>query len=382
MGTCGCESVENVGTNGVRRLLPVLPGPATTNKATLEGRRTRELPAGVNPVRSQSRPRQATLSPETFAINSDGEEEHKSPDSRAVPWRAIRRPQAQTRPYARVVMPSGVTEEVKKVIHSHGHVSIASLAILISSMCSPLVAVTSEQKLPWSLLEATMPSTGEQFSLYYVHKGYHDLGTSDHGGHICSLPRTSFEFITQQIFALCGDPPSTLTTTMSGRSSKTAFTVVNLIRALDSTWKHGEHLQQAVESQRPIILVGGPSSQMADTMCPTAIRRQDLPVVVCRPRPTAGQHPASEPLLLAHWPTPAAQQHRVCRDKRQDVSHSNIDNENPELESLVDEDEAQEELRRQLRHVTAQHPRSLRRLMIVDERLHILDHRQPDQLTR
>ena len=217
-------------------------------------------------------------------------------------------------------MPSGVTEEVKKVIHSHGHVSIASLAILISSMCSPLVAVTSEQKLPWSLLEATMPSTGEQFTLYYVQKGYHDLGTSDHGGCICSLPRTSFEFITQQIFALCGDPPSTLTTTMSGRSSETAFTVVNLTRAPDSTWKRGEHLQQAVESQRPTILVDGPSSQMADTMCPTAIRRQDLPVVVCRPRPTAGQHPASEPLLLAHWPTPAAQQHRVCRDKRQDVS--------------------------------------------------------------
>ena len=62
VGTCGCESVENVGANGVRRLPPLLPGPATTNKATLEGRRTRELPAGVNPIRSQSRPRQATLS--------------------------------------------------------------------------------------------------------------------------------------------------------------------------------------------------------------------------------------------------------------------------------------------------------------------------------
>ncbi|CAE7370231.1 unnamed protein product, partial [Symbiodinium microadriaticum] len=208
--------------------------------------------------------------PETFAINSDGEEKHKSPDSRAVPWRAIRRPQAQTRPYARVVMPSGVTEEVKKVIHSHGHVSIASLAILISSMCSPLVAVTSEQKLPWSLLEATMPSTGEQFTLYYVQKGYHDLGTSDHGGCICSLPRTSFEFITQQIFALCGDPPSTLTTTMSGRSSETAFTVVNLTRAPDSTWKRGEHLQQAVESQRIFLLLcAGHDQQPANTLLPS-----------------------------------------------------------------------------------------------------------------
>eukprot|EP00439_Symbiodinium_sp_Y106_P054003 s243_g7.t1 len=45
------------------------------------GRRTRGLPAGVHPVRSQSRPRQTTFSqepPETFAINSEGEEKDKT----------------------------------------------------------------------------------------------------------------------------------------------------------------------------------------------------------------------------------------------------------------------------------------------------------------
>ena len=63
-----------------------------------EGRRTRGLPAGMNPIRSPSRPRQAVISqepPETFAINSEGEEKDKTPDSHIL----VSSPERQTPPH-------------------------------------------------------------------------------------------------------------------------------------------------------------------------------------------------------------------------------------------------------------------------------------------
>ena len=113
-------------------------------------------------------------------------------------------------------MAPSAPDHIKKVIRAHGYHHLASMAVLLSSMCTPLLTTNLEQKMPWTLLEAgTDTFGGEQFSLFYVHPGFTDLGACDRDGQIAHLPKSSFEFISQQVNALCGEPPTSSSMTTS-----------------------------------------------------------------------------------------------------------------------------------------------------------------------
>ena len=151
-------------------------------------------------------------------------------------------------------MAPSAPDHIKKVIRAHGYHHLASMAVLLSSMCTPLLTTNLEQKMPWTLLEAgTDTFGGEQFSLFYVHPGFTDLGACDRDGQIAHLPKSSVEFISQQVNALCGEPP----TSSSMTTSCSRAAALNLMHYQPKQLvQDSERIQQAVATQRPAILAG------------------------------------------------------------------------------------------------------------------------------